>query len=89
MRRINECYCLFYGSGLNKAQIAKTLSIGRSTVWDYLKFEKSGMSWEEVSTWSEDELLYMRPRPPESRVLPDNQYIHKKFRSSGVTLQLL
>jgi len=93
MRRIKECFRLFYESGLNKAQIARTLSIGRSTVWDYLrKFEESELSWEEVSNISEEELdrrLYTRPGPPESRVLPDFKYIHKELRRSGVTLQLL
>ena len=93
MRRIKECFRLFYESGLNKAQIARTLSIGRSTVWDYLKkFEESGLSWEEASNWSEEEFdrkLFTRPGPPESRVLPDFKYIHKELRRPGVTLQLL
>ncbi len=45
MRRIKECYRLYYESGLNQTQIARALSIGRSTVWDYLKkFEGSGLT---------------------------------------------
>ncbi len=93
MRRIKECYRLSYESGLNQTQIARALSIGRSTVWDYLKkFEESGLSWEEASNWSEEELdrkLFTRPGAPSGRVLPDFQYIHKELRRPGVTLQLL
>ena len=93
MGRIKECFRLSYEAGLNQTQIARALSIGRSTVWDYLKkFEESGLSWEEASTWSEEELdikLFTRPGPPASRVLPDFKYIHKELRRPGVTLQLL
>ena len=54
MQRIKECLRLFYEAGLNKARIARTLRIGRSTVWDYLKkFEESGLSWEEDKTFTE------------------------------------
>ncbi len=56
MRHIKECFRLFYEAGLNKALIARTLSIGRSTVWDYLKkFAETGLSFEEVSSWGEEE----------------------------------
>ena len=93
MRQIKECFRLSYESGLKKAQIARTLSIGRSTVGDYLKkFEKSGLLWEEVSNWSEEKLerkLFTRPGPHVSRVLPDFEYIHKELRHTCVTLQLL
>ena len=93
MRRIKECFRLSYESGMNQTQIAQALNIGRSTVWDYLKkFDESGLSWEEVSNWSEEELdrrLFTRPGPPSSRVLPDFKYIHKELRRPGVTLQLL
>ena len=93
MRRIKECFRLSYESGMNQTQIARALNIGRSMVWDYLKkFDESGLSWEEVSNWSEEELdrrLFTRPGPPSSRVLPDFQYIHKELRRPGVTLQLL
>ena len=93
MRRIKECFRLSYESGLNQTQIARALSIGRSTVWDYLKkFEESGLSWEEASGWREEELdkrLFTRPGTPAGRALPDFQYIHKELRRPGVTLQLL
>jgi transposase len=93
MRRIKECFRLYGEAGLNKVQIARTLSIARSTVWDYLKkFEESGLSWEEIAAWSEEELerkLFTRPGPPASRIVPDFNYIHKELRRPGVTLQLL
>jgi len=93
MRRIKECFRLFYEAGLNKTQIARALSIGRSTAWDYLKkFEESGLTWEEASGFSEEELdkrLFSRPGPTGCRVLPDFSYIHKELRRPGVTLQLL
>lgn len=93
MRRIKECFRLFYEAGLNQTQIAWALSIGRSTVFDYLKkFEESELTWEEASGWGEEELdkrLFSRPGPPASRVVPDFTNIHKELRRPGVTLQLL
>jgi len=37
MRRIKEVLRLRYGLGLGQRQIARSCSIGQSTVYDYLK----------------------------------------------------
>ena len=55
MRRIRECYRLFYESRLSQKQIADLLHIGRSTVWDYIAKLKDGkMSWEEIKELPEE-----------------------------------
>jgi transposase len=94
MRRIRECYRLFYEASLSQQQIAELLKIGRSTVWDYLsKLKDSGLGWDEVKELSDEALeqkLYSRPPSASDRPLPDFAHIHMELRkSSMVTLQLL
>jgi biotin operon repressor len=94
MRRIRECYRLFYETGLSQQQIAELLKIGRSTVWDYLsKLKELGVSWEDVKGLCEEDLekkLYNRPSLASDRPLPDCAHIHLELRrSSMVTMQLL
>jgi len=94
MRRIRECYRLFYETKLSQQQIADLLKIGRSTVWDYLaKLKDLGLTWDEVKELSEEALeqkLYSRPPSSADRPLPDFAHIHLELRkSSMVTMQLL
>ena len=94
MRRIRECYRLYFETHLTQKQIAELLKIGRSTVWDYLsKLKVSGLSWDEVKGLSEEALehrLYSRPPCASDRPLPDCAHIHQELRkNSMVTLQLL
>ena len=94
MRRIRECYRLFYESRLSQKQIADLLHIGRSTVWDYIAKLKDGkMSWEEIKELPEEALeqkLFSRPPSATDRPLPDFAHIHQELRrSSMVTQQLL
>lgn len=49
MRRTKEVLRLRYELGLGQRQIARSCSIGRSTVHEYLKrAEAAGLSWEGV-----------------------------------------
>ena len=46
VRKIKEVLRLHYEKGFSTRQIAKSLSIGRSTVQDYLdRAERAGLSW--------------------------------------------
>ena len=94
MRRIRECYRLFYETHLSQQQIAALLKIGRSTVWDYLaKLKDNGLCWDEVKGLPEEALerkLYSRPASASDRPLPDCAHIHFELRKhSMVTMQLL
>jgi transposase len=93
MRRTKECLRLSFDSGMNQSQIARVLSIARSTVQDYLKrFEQSQLSWESASqlcdTELEERLFAKKSLPSRCKVL-DFKYIHKELKRPGVTLQLL
>jgi transposase len=94
MRRIKECLRLHYEARLSQNAISKALSIARSTVGDHLdRFTRSGKSWIEISSFSDDELevlLFASPQPTTSRVVPDWEYVHKELESkSYVTQQTL
>jgi transposase len=94
MRRIRECYRLYYETHLNQKQIAGLLKIGRSTVFDYLcKLKEMSLCWDEVKGLSEEALehrLYSRPPSVFDRPLPDCAHLHQELRkNSMVTLHLL
>jgi len=94
MRRIRECYRLFYDTQLSQKQIGEVLKIGRSTVWDYLaKLKNQGLGWDEIKELSDEALeqkLYSQAPSASDRPLPDWAHIHLELRrSSMVTLQLL
>lgn len=93
MRRTKECLRLSFDSDMNQSQIARVLSIARSTVQDYLKrFEQSQLSWESASqlcdTELEERLFAKKSLPSRCQVL-DFKYVHKELKRPGVTLQLL
>lgn len=93
MRRIRECYRLYFEVHLSQTQIAELLKIGRSTVWDYLhKLEALQLTWDDIKCLPEKELerrLYAKPVVSD-RPLPDCPAIHQELRlNSMVTLQLL
>jgi transposase len=93
MRRIRECYRLYFEVHFSQTQIADLLKIGRSTVWDYLaKLKALQLTWDEIKGYSEEALerrLYGK-QPTADRPLPDCSAIHQELRrNSTVTLQLL
>jgi hypothetical protein len=60
MRKIREVLRLSRVLGLSQRQVARSVHLGQSTVWDYLmRFRVSGLSWEEVAAL-DDEVLERR-----------------------------
>lgn len=97
MRRIKEALRLRYELGLGQRQIARSCSIGQSTVFDYLKrAEAAGLRWPLPDDWDDERLerslfAYGQPhqRSPE-RAQPDFESIHEQLkRHSNLTLALL
>ena len=81
--------------GLSQRQVARSVRLGQSTVWDHLvRFRVSGLSWEQVEAL-DDEALEQRLFPSEqvlterSRAVPDWSQIHQELKHKEVTLQLL
>jgi transposase len=98
MRRIKEILRLKYELGLGQRQIARSCSIGQSTVHDYLqRAETAGLGWPLPQEWDDDRIekeLFGRssPRsePPSRRTPPDFSHIHDQLRQHRhLTLRLL
>lgn len=96
MRSIKEVLRLRWTCGLSDRQIAKSCSIARSTVGEYLRrAEKAGLNWplpEGIDDSQLDALLF--PVAPlvssgAPRVMPDWTQIRKELKKKGVTLFLL
>jgi transposase len=95
MRKIKEVLRLKWEQGLTNRTIAKSLSIARSTVGEYLRRAKNGgLGWPLPADLDEAE-LERRLFPPApvvpagSRLLPDWTAIHGELKRKGVTLFLL
>ncbi len=93
MRKIKECLRLFHEGRLSRNQIAKSLSLSRATVQDYVhRLGNSGLPWTELLALPEAELerrLFKKKAEAPNRPEPDAAYIHAELRKRGVTLQLL
>jgi transposase len=81
--------------GRSQRQVARSVRMGQSTVWDYLtRFRLSGLSFEQAEAL-DDEALEQRLFPSEQlatqrhRSLPDGSKLHQEFKRKGVTLSLL
>jgi len=95
MRKIKEVLRLSLSLGLSQRQVARSVRLGQSTVWDYLvRFKVSGLVWDEVEALDE-EVLEQRLFPSEqvsserSRSLPEWSEIHQEMKHKSVTLSLL
>ena len=95
MRKIREVLRLSLLLGLSQRQVARSVRLGQSTVWDYLvRFKVSGLVWDEVEGLDE-EALEQRLFPSErvsserSRSLPDWPEIHQEMKHKSVTVSLL
>jgi len=95
MRKIREVVRLSKLLELSQRQIAGSVRLGQSTVWDYLvRCKVSGLGWDEVESL-DDEALEERLFPSErvstehTRSLPDWPEIHQELKGKGVTLSLL
>jgi transposase len=96
MRSIKEVLRLKWTCGLSDRQIARSCSIARSTVGEYLRrAEKAGLHWplpEGMDDSQLDALLF--PVAPlvcsgTPRAMPDWAQIRKELKKKGVTLFLL
>lgn len=96
MRKIREVFRLKFAFGLSDRQIARSCSIARSTVGEYLRrFTAAGLSWPlppELDA-AELERLLFPPTPviaaATDRPVPLWAHIHQELRRKGVTLALL
>lgn len=78
MRKIKEVLRL-HSLGLKQRQIARSCSIGQSTVSEYVKAaEAAGLRWSEVADWDETRLTAaLLPKPPaeaKPRRLPEPDF---------------
>ena len=95
MRKIKEVLRLKWESLLSDRQIARSCSIARSTVSDYLnRAQQAGLTWplpEKLDDTALENLLFPHSLyvPPESRQMPSFEDIHREMKRKSVTLQLL
>src|SRR5574342_264558 len=96
MRKIKEVLRL-HSLGLAQRQIARSCSVGQSTVSEYLKAaEAAQLSWTEVADWDESRLaaalLAKAPAPAARGRLPEPDFaaIHTELQQQRhLTLQLV
>ena len=94
MRKISEALRL-RAAGLSTRKIAASLSVGQSTIWDYLKrADRAGLSWPLPSgaTDADIERRLFAPTGGETRrglAQPDWAAVHRELRRKGVTLSLV
>ena len=96
MRKLKEVLRLRFELGLGHRQIARSCSIGRGTIYEYLKrAQAAGVGWPLPEDWDDrklEEALFGRPlrRVYESRKpMPELARIHEELqRHSHLTLQL-
>lgn len=97
MRKIKEVLRLNMAEGRSQREIARSLSIARSTVREYLiRAREAGLSWPLPEGWDDERLeAELFPAPPPAgtpRPVPDWAAVHREMsrkKKSGVTLQLL
>ena len=95
MRKVSEVLRLKFEAELSNRQIAKSLSIARPTVAEYLRrFDATQLQWSETATLGEA-VLEGKLFPPASRPAnarrpePDWADVHQELRRKGVTQMLL
>ncbi len=95
MRKIREVLRLSTVLGPSQRQVAGSVRLGQSTMWDHLiRYRASGLSWAELEAL-DDEALEQRLFPSErvsterSRSLPEWSEIHQELKGKGVTRSLL
>jgi transposase len=95
VRKIKEVLRLHHEKGFSVRQIASSLSIGRSTVQDYLdRSERAGLNWFLAADLDETTLEHrLYPSSPsiaqQQRQMPSMDYLYQELKRKGVTLQLL
>ena len=94
MRKIREVLRLHLGLKRSIREVARSVSIGPSTVGDYLARAKAaGLSWplnNDLDDTRLENLLYPPGSlPAPARAAPDLKYLSQEMRRKGVTLMLL
>jgi transposase len=95
MRKVKEVLRLKWENGLSNRQIAKSCSIARATVAEYVRRAKEvGLSWPLPLGMDETELnerlFPSSPSVPSGfRPVPDWAEVHRQLKHKGVTLFLL
>ena len=94
MRKLRDVLRLT-AAGMSSRQVAASLTVGATTVIDYLgRARRAGIAWPLPDDLT-DEALEARLYPPppivakEQRPLPDWPTVHRELKRPGVTLQLL
>jgi len=94
MRKLRDVLRLTAG-GMSSRQVAASLTVGATTVIDYLgRARRAGIAWPLPADVT-DEALEARLYPPpptvakDQRPLPDWPIVHRELKRPGVTLQLL
>ncbi len=95
MRKVKEVLRLKLGQGLSERQVARSCSIARSTVAEYIcRAKRAGISWPLPEGLDESELeRQIFPSQPfiatEERTVPDWSYVYQELKRKGVTKFLL
>jgi transposase len=93
MLKIKELFRLKHEAKLSARQIGRALNVSHTIINRYLKrFEKSGLSYEELKTLSDKEIvvrLFRLESKPSKYPVPDWASIHQELRHKHVTLELL
>jgi transposase len=96
MRKIREVLRL-HSLGLTQREIARSCSVGQSTVSEYLKAaEAAGLRWADIADWSQDRVeKALLPSQPAAKdrtqlPLPDFAAVHTELQThKHLTLQLV
>jgi transposase len=79
--------------GLNRSQVAESLSVSRTTVIHALqRASAQGLDWQSAEPLSDNELaerLFGQDGGKTGYKMPDYEYIHQEMSKPGVTQQLL
>ena len=94
MRKIREVCRLRFEQKFSYAKIAKSVSVGETTVREYVeRAKKADLSWPlpyDMDDLSLEKLLYrQKEQTSSSRQIPDFPHIHRELKRKGMTLQLL
>lgn len=95
MRKTREILRLKLECNLSNRQVAKSCSVSRSTVADYVRrATAAGLIWplpDDMDDSRLEQALFTQPSriPGDQRPVPDFSYIHRELKRKGVTLILL
>lgn len=93
VRKIKEVLRHRFTLTLSRAQTARALGIGRTTVGEYEgRFKSSGLSWplpEDMNDAMLEEKLFPRSVSAGTRQAPSFEYLAKEMKRPNVTLALL